>query len=133
MTLAAADGKMDVAAQKVAALLQRRGIAVIMEMTVGDKKFYAVHRHQRVIRKDREFQHQLIHIGITVAPYAEQLLLHAVQHLRDSNGVVFLGQRVSGTVIQKVTQQNQLISLFALESVQQQAAVIGRSVEIGGN
>ena len=59
------------------------------------------------------------------------MLFHAVEHFYDFLGSIVLGKIVSGTVIEQVTQENELVRLFDFKALKQLSAAGGGAVDIG--
>ena len=109
---------------------QRRQIFHMIDMPVGRINEPLPHRKHRIIGQHGEFQHHLVHLGITVAPHAEQLLLFPVQQGDDLLGSVLSGQVVAGAVVEQVAQQEQPVGSLPLKGLQHFAAVVGRPVQV---
>ena len=88
---------------------------------------------QAILRQDGKIQHHLVHLAVAVATDAEQVVFLFVEQADYLLGVVVLGQRISGAVVEKVSQQQQPVRLLPLESVQQRLAAGGVAVDIRGN
>ena len=86
-----------------------------------------------ILRQNGEVQHHLIHLSVTVSPDAQQMLPAAVEQLDDLLGGIALRQVVPGTVVQKISQQQKPLPALLLEALQQQLAVPGGAVEVGGD
>ena len=87
-------------------------------------------RQRGIIRQNGELQHHLIYLCLTVASYAEQVLFHAVEHFYDFLGSIVLGKIVSGSVIEQVAQENELVRLFDFKALKQLSAAGGGAVEV---
>ena len=86
-----------------------------------------------VIRHNGERKNHLVHLCLAVTSYASDLLLHRAEHFDDLFGCIALGQIVSGTVIEKVSQQKYFFGFFALYRSHELFAIKGGAVNIGCN
>ena len=117
-------------AQQYVARLHRRKLLPVVNMPVRRIDHPLARRNERVIRKDRKIQHQLVNLGIAVSAHAVNLLLLPVQHRDDLLRIVLLRQIISRPVIQDIPKQKQTIRLLSFVCLQQQPAVFGRSVDV---
>ena len=85
---------------------------LIKNMTVRDDERAAVSIHHDVIRHDGEFQHHLIHFGITVSANRDDVILMRIEKCRQAFGGIAFRKIIACAVVQKVAEQDQLFRLF---------------------
>ena len=102
----------------------------MIDMPVGRINKPLPHRKHRIIGQHGEFQHHLVHLGITVAPHAEQLLLFPVQQGDDLLGGVLSGQVVAGAVVEQVSQKQQAVGLLPFKGLLQLLRIIIGAVQV---
>ena len=116
--------------QDVAGGQRRRGLGVV-DMAVGSVHQPSAHRQHGIVCQHREFQHHLVHLGVTVAAHAEQAVLHAVEQRHDLLGRIALRQVVAGAVVEQVPQQQQPVGLFPFKRLLHLAGIEIRPVQVG--
>ena len=116
--------------QNVAGGQRRRGLGVV-DMAVGSVHQPSAHRKHGIVCQHREFQHHLVHLGVTVAAHAEQAVLHTVEQRHDLLGRIALRQVVAGAVVEQVPQQQQPVGLFPFKRLLHLAGIEIRPVQVG--
>ena len=91
--------------------LERRQMVLMKHMPVGEIEQPAAQGQHPIIGQDGKRQHHLVHFTVTVSPHAEEAFLSLVQHSQNFFGRVFPGQIISGPMVQKISQQDQPVSL----------------------
>ena len=119
-----------VAVQQDVPLLERRVIIHIVDVAVGGPDHVAVQPQRGVIGHDGELQHHLVHLAVTVAPDAQQLLAHVVEHLDHPLGRVVPGQVVARAVVEDVAEQQQLADLLLPITLNHLFTPVCRTVQV---
>lgn len=125
-----ADGEVEVSAEKVVALFQRRRILGTVVMAVGSKDVEAVDGQKRILSHHGETEDHLVHFGVTVPADAQEAVRDGIKHSGDSGGIIVVREGIPGPVIEKVAQQKQAFSLLILKSVQKSAAPRSGAVKV---
>ena len=113
------------------ALLVRRQIVQIKEMSMRDERGAPVQIKERVIRHNRELENHLIDLGVAVAADTEQLVPYAVEKRNNALRVIFIRQIVARTVVEQVAQQDKTLGFFLLILTQNGFAGTAGTVDIG--
>ena len=84
------------------AILMRRQVIQIKEMTMRDERGSSIKVKESIIRHDGELEHHLIDFGITVAADAEQLVFYVVEQGDNALRIVFVRQIIARAMIQQI-------------------------------
>ena len=126
-------GDMDVPEEEGVARIEAGVLLRRVEMTVGDEDLVPPGDEETVVGHDGKAQHGLVDLGVAVAAHAEDGDRKPREHGGDLFGRVVPGQVVARPVVERVAQEQERVGLFGLHALEEQAAVIRRAVDIGGN
>ena len=101
-------------------------------VSMGDEQPPPALKNEHIVGEDGEFQHHLIHLSIAVAADAHKMVFGTVEKLDDLLGGVARGDVVSGTVVEQVTEKDEVFCFFRAKSFKHGAGAIKISVDIGG-
>ena len=94
------------------AFLKHRRCSCVVVMSVSDEKAFSALVHKHVVGENGKFKHHLVNLCVAVSAYAGKLVLYLVEQSDDLFGGVSLGQVVARTVVENITEEDQLFSLF---------------------
>ena len=114
-----ADGfDMGVAKQEDGSRSQGRQVVRIPQMAMGGVEGEVWLRlKQSVVCHAGKGQDHLIDFRLAVAPDGQNMVLQAGEHCDDLLGPVPFGQIIAGTMVQKISQQQELVRHFCLHPV----------------
>ena len=126
-------GHVRVPMEQDVTLLQGRKLALVVHVSVCDVDHPSANVKNGVVGKHGKLQHHLVHLGVTVAAHAKQLLLARVEHGDHLFGCILARQIVARSVVQNIAQQKELFCPLALKRRKHLLAIICRAVNIGCN
>ena len=128
-----AGGDVCVSAEKDEVARHFRGIIVIEKMAVCCEYGSSADIKQGIIRHYGKIENHLINLAVTVSANADDAFFYSVEHCGDFSCVVSAGDIVSRTVIEQISEENELIRLLGVVRLNELFAKQSRPVNIGGN
>ena len=120
-------------AQKDISRFHGRRILLPVVVPVGHKDGLIPEEQHAVFRKDREIQHHLIHLRITVPADTDIFVPAGIQHRDDLLRVVLCRKIVPRAVIEKIPEKDDPVRTFLLNAGKELSAVMRRAVDIRSN
>ena len=125
---------MGVAVEEGAARLQRRQVAGVPQVAVGEPEGAAARVDDLgVVGHAGEVEDHLVHLGLAVAAHGHDGRREGVEHGDDALGVVVAGQRVARSVVEDVAEDQDLVGPLGLDALHQAAAPVGGAVDVAGD
>ena len=101
-----------------------------VDVAMGGVDGEAVQHQQGGVGENGEVENHLVHLGVAVAPHAQQLGRKAVQQRNHLFGGVIPGQVVAGAVVEQVSQKQQAVGLLPFKGLLQLLRIIIGAVQV---